>query len=144
MARRWPRADGLGLEAHGNAPVFRRAGGTKPCPFVWRVRTRVSRTRETPALVLWLIGSHHGLGRPFFDFLDPAPDREPFRCLGVADWQLAEEEPGPQSLAFDFDGADWPSMFEELKRRYGIWGLGHLEAILRLADHRASEEERTP
>ena len=97
-----------------------------------------------PSLVLWLIGSHHGLGRPFFGFFDPTPDQEPHPCLDVADWRLAAEKPGPQSLAFEFRGADWPSLFEDLKRRYGIWSLAHMEAILRLADHRASEEERAP
>ena len=94
-----------------------------------------------PALVLWLIGSHHGKGRPFFDFHDPAPER-PLPCLGVAKWRLSDDSFGPQSPAFDFVGFDWPSLFEDLKERYGIWGLAHLEAILRLADHRASEEER--
>ncbi len=97
-------------------------------------------TAHDPALVLWLIGSHHGLGRPFFNFLDPAPE-PPLPCLDVANWRLPEDESGPQSLGFDFGGADWPSLFEQLKRCYGIWGLAYLEAILRLADHRASEEE---
>ena len=92
------------------------------------------------ALVLWLIGTHHGCGRPFFDFLDPQPET-PEPCLDVSDWRLPVELPGPQSLAFDLAGSDWPRLFEDLKRRYGIWGLAHLEAILRLADHRASEEE---
>jgi len=92
-------------------------------------------------LVLWLIGSHHGLGRPFFNFSDPHPEH-PSSCLGVADWWLSTDRLGPQSLAFDIDGVDWPSLYENLKRRYGIWGLAHLEAILRLADHRASEEEQ--
>lgn len=95
-----------------------------------------------PALVLWLIGSHHGLGRPFFNFLDTA-QKQPLPCLGVPDWRIAPEEAGPQSLAFDFNGFDWPALFADLKRRYGIWGLAHLEAMLRLADHRASEEERS-
>jgi CRISPR-associated endonuclease/helicase Cas3 len=77
------------------------------------------------ALVLWLVGVHHGFGRPFFPHADPD---EP------------ADRPGPQSLAFDFDGRDWPGMFEKLKRDYGIWGLARLEAFVRLADHRASEE----
>ena len=105
-----------------------------------RMHPRLAQAND-PSLVLWLIGSHHGLGRPFFGFLDSRPE-QPLPCLDVADWQLPEDQPGPHSLAFDLDGADWPSLFEGLKHRYGIWGLAHLEAILRLADHRASEEER--
>ena len=75
-----------------------------------------------PHLVLWLIGTHHGLGRPFFGFADPQDGGR-----------------GPQSLAYDFDGCDWPSLFDRLSRYYGIWRLAWLESILRLADHRASE-----
>jgi CRISPR-associated endonuclease/helicase Cas3 len=78
-------------------------------------------------LVLWLVGAHHGYGRPLFPHQDPtenAPDI------------------GPQSLAFDWNGLDWPSLFARLKDRYGVWELARMEAILRLADHRASEEAR--
>jgi len=145
----WNRPDGRPL-AKGSRSRSPQAWARAELPRGWRheaLSVRMARAHpdlisaRDPALVLWLIGSHHGLGRPFFDFLDPAPER-PFPCLDVADWQLSEDECGPQSLAFDFAGSDWPALFEDLKRRYGIWGLAHLEAILRLADHRASEEER--
>jgi CRISPR-associated helicase Cas3, subtype Dpsyc len=80
-----------------------------------------------PDLVLWLIGTHHGCGRPLFPHEDPT-DTPPYV--------------GPQSLAFDWNGLDWPSLFARLKARYGVWELARLEAILRLADHRASEDAR--
>jgi len=89
-----------------------------------RVEQRFAEAND-PELVLWLIGTHHGYGRPFFphqDLMEKAPDV------------------GPQSLAFDWRGLDWPSLFARLKARYGVWELARMEAVLRLADHRASEE----
>ena len=92
-----------------------------------------------PMLVLWLVGVHHGYGRPLYPHIDgmDAESRELPRALGQS-WRL-EADHGPQSLAFEFGGYDWVQMFEELKRRYGIWGLARFEAFVRLADHRASE-----
>lgn len=144
----WNRPEGPVLAKSGRAwsPVAWTNAGL---PAGWRHEAlSVRMARHHPRLckahdrklVLWLIGSHHGRGRPFFEFLDPKPE-QPLPCLGQTDWRLPPDEPGPESLAFDLDGSDWPSLFEDLKRRYGIWGLAHLEAILRLADHRASEEE---
>lgn len=85
-------------------------------------------------LVLWLIGTHHGHGRPLFVFHDPFDDVA--RTVGAVTLG-----PGtlPSRLAFEFDGWAWADLFDRLKRRYGTWRLAYLEAVLRLADHRASE-----
>ena len=144
----WNRPDGRPLAKSGRSPSPQGWERAK-LPTGWRheaLSVRMARAHPAlaeardPALVLWLVGSHHGRGRPFFGFLDSSPERPP-PCLAVDDWVWSENDCGPQSLAFDFKGADWPSLFKDLKRRYGIWGLAHMEAILRLADHRASEEE---
>ena len=98
------------------------------------------------ALVLWLIGSHHGYGRPLFPHADPLDlAKRRLELPPELGGTLAlEGAPGPQSLAFDFEGRDWAQMFELLKEKYGIWGLARLEAFVRLADHRASEEGAPP
>jgi CRISPR-associated endonuclease/helicase Cas3 len=110
-------------------------------------------------LVLWLVGTHHGLGRPFFDFRDPTSECpvDLARVAGLSDRPPPRGD-GPERLGFaipecerfaptardpeDLRGLDWPSLFRDLRRRYGPWGLARLEATLRLADHRASEAAR--
>jgi CRISPR-associated endonuclease/helicase Cas3 len=105
----------------------------------------ISRTLMDPELVLWLIGTHHGYGRPLFPHMD---DRDGVPRSGLLKIYNSDADllpgHGPQSLAFDFGGVDWAQMFERLKRRYGIWALARLEAFVRLADHRASEEGAPP
>jgi CRISPR-associated endonuclease/helicase Cas3 len=68
-------------------------------------------------LVLHLIGTHHGYGRPHF----------------------------PNDRAFDPEHADTnqiaaevPQRFARLQRKYGRWGLAYLESLLRAADWAAS------
>jgi len=149
----WNRPEGPPLAKSGRSwspQIWERSG----LPKGWRhealsVRMAQAHPRFAEAhdrkLVLWLIGTHHGLGRPLFNFCDPEPEQDLPPCLDVDNWKIPVKRPGPQSLAFYFDetdGADWPSLFVDLKRKYGMWTLAHLEAILRLADHRASEEER--
>jgi len=122
-------------------PLPRTARIESGLPDRWRhealsVRRALAESRfshaQDPELVLLLIGVHHGYGRPLFPHVDPeetAPDV------------------GPQSLAFNWRGHDWPSLFALLQTRYGTWELARMEAILRLADHRASgmraEEENS-
>jgi CRISPR-associated endonuclease/helicase Cas3 len=98
------------------------------------------RHAHDPKLVLWLIGTHHGFGRPSFPHSD-VKDAEHRPALLKSYGLDSDVTPGagPQSLAFDFQGLDWSQIFESLKQRYGIWGLARLESFIRLADHRASE-----
>ena len=148
----WNRQDGLVLAKSGRRlPDYAWVGAGLPAG--WRheaasvrmaqVHPKFQEARDS-ALVLWLIGTHHGFGRPFFDFIDidevgDQSDRH-LGCLDIQEWRIGTS-PGPESLAFDFGGSDWASLFETLKARYGIWRLAYWEAILRLADHRASELE---
>ena len=107
-------------------------------PLVRRFAAAADRDRE---LVLWLLGTHHGHGRPLFPHGDPADDEETRAMPDVLGLPAAlPRGPGPQSLAYDWNGLDWPSLFVRLKERYGVWELARMEAILRLADHRASEK----
>lgn len=135
--------------AKSDRPLPRSARGASGLPDNWRhealsvrLAPRVARFTEAkdPELVLWLLGTHHGHGRPFFPHQDPddAAARRLPQVLGLP--QVLPPGPGPQSLAFDWNGLDWAALFARLKARYGPWELARMEAILRLADHRASED----
>jgi CRISPR-associated endonuclease/helicase Cas3 len=137
----------LAKSAEGRSPrgTWERSG----LPPAWRhealsVRLALVNPRLVEAndrdLVLWLIGTHHGRGRPFFphaDLLDGRDRRLP-DIPGLVPSML-KAGAGPQTLGFELDGLDWATLFALLRRRYGPWGLARLEAVLRLADHRASE-----
>lgn len=88
-------------------------------------------------LVLHLIAAHHGFARPF---VPEAFDTEPLQVELEHDG-LHLSAPSNHEL-WRLDGGV-PERFWSLVRRYGWWGLAYLEAILRLADHRRSEEEET-
>lgn len=85
-------------------------------------------------LVLHLVGSHHGWGRPFAPAVDPGPSLEVrFELKGT----VMVANAGHALARLDSGVGD---RFFALVERYGWWGLAWLEAILRLADHVASEE----
>ena len=86
-------------------------------------------------LVIYLMGVHHGRGRPFMPaVLDGGIKHLAFQFDGVR-----VEFAGPHRL--ERLDQDWPERFWQLVRRYGYWGLAYLETLVRLADHRCSEQE---
>lgn len=96
-------------------------------------------TSHDRALVLWLIGTHHGHGRPFFPPVQWPPAGSRFEAdLGDGHGVITSAE----TLALPELGAGWSDMRSSLIGRYGPWGLARFEAILRLADHRRSEAEQ--
>ena len=87
-------------------------------------------------LVLHLVASHHGHCRPFAPVVENSnPVQVEETILGVTmsactDTQLERLDSGV------------PERFWRLTRRYGWWGLVWLEALMRVADHRCSEDEQ--
>jgi CRISPR-associated endonuclease/helicase Cas3 len=88
-------------------------------------------------LCRWLVGSHHGRGRPWFAYVND-PDAIEFRTSLIGDSYEATVS-GDQH--FSHLDAGWVATFWSVMRRYGWWATAYLEAVLRLADHRRSEFE---
>ncbi|MCY4427349.1 MAG: type I-U CRISPR-associated helicase/endonuclease Cas3 [Halieaceae bacterium] len=86
-------------------------------------------------LVLHLVGTHHGWGRPLPPIIE---DPEPQMLSYVLDGKTMEanSDLGQGGLALDMADRFW-----RLVDCYGYHGLAWLEAILRLADHRQSAKE---
>lgn len=94
-------------------------------------------TAADPELVLYLIGTHHGRGRPFVPVVH---DYDPETVEVV--WQGERMSASTNHKLWILDSG-WVELFWKLVRRYGPWGLAYLEAVLRLADgERSAEEER--
>ena len=84
-------------------------------------------------LVRHLITSHHGHGRPFAPVVEDPSAVEVF-----LQWQGAPLRAHSATKRHRLDSGV-AERFWRLVRRYGWWGVAYLEACLRLADHRASE-----
>jgi CRISPR-associated endonuclease/helicase Cas3 len=94
------------------------------------------RRAHDPDLVLHLIASHHGCCRPFAPAIaDSTPVMVELQHGEF--WLKAPSVHGLERLDSGVAERFWT-----LVRRYGWFGLAFLEAILRLADHRRSEDEQ--
>jgi CRISPR-associated endonuclease/helicase Cas3 len=87
-------------------------------------------------LLEYLVGTHHGRGRPFVPVIDDqgsgavSLDWDGNRLTADADHGLWRLDSG------------WGDRFWNLVRRYGYWGLAYLECLLRLADGACSADEQ--
>ncbi|MCS7079352.1 MAG: type I-U CRISPR-associated helicase/endonuclease Cas3 [Chloracidobacterium sp.] len=94
-------------------------------------------------LILYLVGAHHGRGRPFAPVVADvaAPDVTLTAALlgrtYTASLTTAWREKSPPHRLDSGVGA----RFWRMQRRYGWWGAAYLEAVLRLADQQASADE---
>jgi len=87
-------------------------------------------------LVQHLVASHHGWCRPF----PPAIEDKSPEHVKVEHEGIAFDAPSDHDLARLDSGI--PDRFWRLVRRYGWYRLAWFEALLRLADHRRSEQEQ--
>lgn len=106
-------------------------------PTVWR------HLASDPERVLWLTGTHHGQGRPWWpDFHDELPPAVTVRATwvpGSPTFLLTTAARASLDLRRPLLG--WAELMDRLLRRYGWWRLATYEAVLRLADHRQSQAE---
>ena len=99
---------------------------------------KVLASAHDPDLVMHLIVSHHGQGRPLLPVIE---DPDPQMLLHQHNGNEMKSSSNLSDTDIALEGAE---RFWRLIDRYGYHGLAWLEAILRLADHRQSAEERAP
>ncbi len=92
-----------------------------------------------PDLVLHLVASHHGYARPFAPFEGLSADEETEGAVAVTHRNTALSCPSEHER--DRIGSGVARRFRDVQDRYGWYTLAYLESILRLSDHRRSEEE---
>jgi CRISPR-associated endonuclease/helicase Cas3 len=94
---------------------------------------------ENSDLIRFLIGTHHGRGRPFPPVLD---DPEPVVITLTHGGKTLTTSSDHRLYQLD---SGWIDLFWRMVRRYGWWGIAYLEAVMITADRTVSaREQRVP
>ncbi len=124
-------------------------GGRHEALSVLMVRDHSAAAAEVadPDLLLHLIGTHHGRGRPLWPVPadgdeEPTHPRPPAASCRLLDLDLSAQPAGRPESALTPLHVGWVDAFWRMVSRYGWWGLAYLEALLVLADHRQSQTEQ--
>ena len=98
----------------------------------WLDRRPVRLDLQHADLLVHLVISHHGSGRPL---VAPVDDHTMAAVSAVIEGAAVD-------ASADLSAIDWnqPARFRRLNYRFGPWGLALLEAIVRQADHTVSGE----
>jgi len=87
-----------------------------------------------PELARFLIGTHHGFGRPFVPVVKDADPVDIGLQLDGDDIKVASDH------RLHLLDSCWADLFWQLVRRFGWWGLAYLEALLITADRSVSAQ----
>lgn len=96
----------------------------------WMQQGNTTFSQQEQDLLIHLIASHHGNGRPF---TMPVSDDSPAQVSSLIDGAQVQ-------VSANLAVADWeqPTRFYRLNQWLGPWGLSLMEAIVTLADHTVS------
>lgn len=87
-------------------------------------------------LTKYLIGTHHGYGRPLFPTPSGEQSPDTIECsLFGTDFECRSAYESYQL------GSGWTDLFWRLCDEHGPWSLAYLESFIRIADQRVSEEQ---
>ncbi len=150
-AARGPLLAKSGLDSRDRV-AFRRSFQRSGLPFGFRhestsvalidnSESSLAQARDR-ALIRFLIGTHHGRGRPFQPaVIDDSLEVLPFEHARDQNAALHFQTTGDHRLYHLDQG--WTDLFWQMVHKYGPWGVAFLETLLRLADQRQSHLEQT-
>lgn len=112
--------------------------------YAARVAADDGLSTEVADLLVQLVGTSHGHGRPYFSH-GSATLLSGDAPITTANDALPESDSADTRCPNDFvtelfDAGHWDSLVERNRKLYGTWGVAFLEAVLRAADTQVSKE----